>query len=553
MSGERTRKTTEAARRRPPRLDPPPARPHRQAVIADAPPYSGAPPAPFQAVPLPPLPPPRERIEATMGLFARWGIPLLLFAGSLLVLGTHYDDPPGIIFDEAHYIHWSREIARGNLLTDDARVPQSPVNYEHPPLAKHLMAASLRFLHAGQLDLTWEQYEKGCATAEPHCPDGRVWEGCSQPRPACRPEALAWRLPGLLAGASAVPAVYLLGLRLFNSLPGGLFAAALLLLDNLWYLQSRMAMLDIFAAAFAVWGFALVLGRGRLAPFVAALVFGAALASKYTAFFLLPVFLLAQYARSPARSPVARAFTAIGLGLLLPVAAFAASYLPYAVHWFAAGGLPLVVQRFLYVQVAALGWDFGGTFEHSSASPPWAWIPHLNPTFYYWPGYDQFTRDQILRPPFMYAVGNPALWWPATIALVLVPAALLAWWVRRRLRFFLRSDVLRALPRLRFHLSPAGSLAVAALLFWASFLPWFLLRRTTFNYYATFNVPYFALFAAGLLHLAWRSGPRGRVAATAYLAFVGAWFTAWWPIVSGAPVGATHFDAVWGLVPWMSR
>jgi len=536
---------------RKPALRPPPERPRRRAVVA--PPVQAAPPA-FQPVRLPPMPPPRRRVESTLSPLARFGIPILLFAAALLLLGTHLEEPSGIIFDEAHYVHWSREIARGHLLLEsEARVPQSPVNYEHPPLAKHLMAASLELNGAGQLDLSWEQYEQGCAAAKSPCPEGRDWPGCTQPRPECRHEAFAWRLPGMILGASAIPALYLLGLRLFNSVAAGLFAAVLLLLDNLWYLMGRMAMLDVFAAAFAVWAFALVLGRGPASRWASGLVFGCALASKYTGFFLLPVFVLAHYGRSRPGAVWRRVLVGLASGFAVPFAVFAASYGPYAMHWYDAGGIGLVIQRFLYVQLAALNWDFGGTFDHSSASPAWAWIPHVNPTFYYWPGFDQWNRDHVLRPPFMYAVGNVALWWPATMALLVAPVTLAVRWIRRRARSYLHTDVLRALPRIAYTLSAGRSLAVAALLFWASYVPWFLLRRTTFNYYATFNVPYFALFAAGLLHFAWRWGPRGRVVALAYVGVVGLWFTAWWPIVSGAAVSEAYFDMVWNWVPWMGR
>lgn len=502
---------------------------------------------------LPPTPAPRVRIESTLRPLIRIGLPFAIFFVAAALLGTGLDDPPAIVFDEAHYIHWSREIARGTLVTDGARIPQSPVNYEHPPFAKHLMAASHQLLGTGQLDLTWEQYEHGCAKEGANCPAGRTWEGCDHPNPACKREALGWRLPSMLVGSSAVAGVYLLALRLFNSVPAGLFASALLLLDTLWYLQTRMAMLDVFAAGFTVWAFALLLGRGILSRVLATLPMAAALASKNTALFLLPLFALVQLARTRPGSSTRRILIGVLLGLAVPLAGFVASYAPYLAIWYESGGAVKAVQRFVYVQIAGLSWDYSGTFQHDSSSPAWAWVPHLNPTFYYWPGFDRFTQDNVLRPPFIYAVGNVALWWPATGALVLGPVVLATRWIRTTARLYLRWDFLQALPRQAVHLTTSRSLAFAMLLFWASFLPFFLLRRTTFNYYATFIVPYFAVVAAGLLHLAWRAGPRGRALAVVYLALVGGWFTLWWPAVSGAPADPTHFEAMWSVLPWMKR
>lgn len=521
----------------------------RVAVVAPRPVAS---PVEFLPVVAPAAPLDVPRVEDALPGLVRWGLPVAIGLVALVVLGADVGNPPAIVFDEAHYVHWSREIATGRILTDGARVPESPVNYEHPPFAKHLMAGSYRLFHAGALDLTWSQYEKGCAKAETPCAPGRAWEGCDHPNAACRREMAAVRAPSVLAGSLGVVGVYLLGLRLFNAWPAGLFAAALLLLDNLWYLQSRMAMLDVFAPAFAVFGLALALGRGLGARIAGAAFVGLGLASKDTAVFLVPALVVVQYLRTRPGVPSVRALKASVLGAGVPVVVFVASYAPYLARW-SKEGVVAAARKLLFVQIAAATWDFGGRFKHDSASAPWSWIPHVNPTFYYWPGYDQFTHDSVLRPPFMYAVGNVALWWPAVLAAVAVPAVVLVRARWRGLRPFLGWDAMRALARGPFAGSPARRLLAACALVWATYVPWFVLRRTMFNYYATFDVPFFALVLGGVLGYAWRRAGWRRGAATATLGFVGLWFTLWWPIVSGAAVSNGWFQAVYGLVPWMSR
>lgn len=546
--------------------------------VPSAPPPTPPPSAPtFVPVHLPEEPPPRVPIEATLSLRQRIGIPAALFLLALLLYGSDLGHPPQIVFDEAHYVRASRSIAHGQLVDPSWPDPR-PVNFEHPPLAKFLIAASLNLFGRGQLDLTYDQYFLGCEKAatekgddgktDPPCPAGRTWEGCNHPNPECAPEAAAWRLPGLLLGASGIVALYLLALRLFNRLAAGVLASLLLLSDPMWYLHSRMALLDIFPAAFTLWAFAFALGEGLARRLLGGVFLGLAIASKYNAVFLLPVFILVLLIRFPAHRlparPVlhslgdffhalgrilrhSRAVRAVAVGLLLPIAVWLLSYAPYWVTWIDHGGLGYAFGQFQRIQAGALAWDYSGTFQHHWASGPLTWIPLLRPTYYYAPNYLE------ARPPFIYAVGNPILWWTATLALLIVPLYLLTRWIRRHLRAYVTRDFFAALPQYEFHLTPRRSLFLAALLFWGGFLPWFLLQRTTFNYYVTYNVPYFALFAGGLGAAWWMRGRWRRKTVFGFVVLCLLMFVTWWPIVFGAEVSNLYFDTIWSLVPWMRR
>lgn len=514
----------------------------------------------FTRVRVPPSPPEPPPGDANLPPALRRAVPFLIFFAAFLVLGTQLDAPDSVVFDEAHYVRWGREVAKGHLVENQGfgniTLQHMAINFEHPPLAKHLIAASLEATGKGQLDLTWDQYHIGCERAkkengsdkqlDPPCSSGRAWDGCDHPNPACASEAAAWRLPSAFVGSLGIAFAYLLGLRLFHSVTAGLAASGFLILDTMWYLMSRMAMLDVFAAAFAVGGLAFALHRGPAARLAGALLFGLAIASKYTAIFLVPVFLFAYFARAPAGIPALRALYAVTLGLLVPLGVWVASYAPYFAQWAQIGGTSYAIGQFFVVQVAAAHWDFGADFEHGSASPPWSWIPQLEPTFYYYPTHPDF------QPPLIYAVGNIAIWWPATLAALILPVALgvRAW--RARDRSYRLWDRFRVQLRRPLVLTPRTALAAAALILLASYLPWFLLPRTSFNYYATFNAPFFALMAAGIFAYAWQRSLALRTAAAAHFLVAGALFALWWPIVSGADVPEAWFRLVYLILPWMS-
>lgn len=490
-----------------------------------------------------------RRVYRRPRLVIRVAIPIVIFLVAVLVLGARVDHPDQIIFDEAHYVHWGREIAKGNLLDNCIAIQDAPVNCEHPPLAKHLIAWSLRAHGAGQLDLTWKQYQEGCdkaAEAGQECAEGREWRGCNRPeRPECEPEARAWRLPSVLAGAVGISGAFLAASRLFKSTTAGAYAAGLLALDNMWYLQSRMGMLDVFAASFAILGFGLSLGDRWYDKGAGAVVVGLAVASKYSALFILPALALFHFARAWHRNRSLRLFRggaeAVGYGLVIPMLVLLASYGPYLGRWIEMGGVNFAAEKFIAIQVAAVAWDFGGTFDHPFTSPPWAWILHTKPVFYYWPSHP------VDVPPYIYAVGNVALWWPALATMVAAPIVALVGWWRRRVPW---SGYLRPY---RFIGTPRQAFLLAALVGITTYVPWFLLQRTQFNYYATFNVPTFAVALAGILAWLHRRGPYARALALSWLVVVGVWGALWWPLVYGADINRAQFDALWSMVPWMSR
>ena len=92
-------------------------------------------------------------------------------------------------------------------------MPSPMLNPMHPPLAKQLIALSIR---------------------------------------SFGDNPLGWRYPGALFGALAIVAIYLCGLALFAAQGPAIAAALIAFFNQMLFVQSRIAMLDIFALAFSL-------------------------------------------------------------------------------------------------------------------------------------------------------------------------------------------------------------------------------------------------------------------------------------------------------------
>lgn len=504
-------KPRRAPAKRPPRKPPARARPRRPARRAAPPPRARrrapprpavAPPAtPSPAAPTPTLAPPIPGLPTRRTLL----IAFLLFAAGVLVYADNIERPPGITFDEAHYVKAARHYTNGTIV-DPAWGDPRPVNFEHPPFAKYLIALSMKTLGDGEA---------------------------------------GWRGASVVVGASGLAAVYLLGSRLFQSTGAGLVAALFLLWDPMYFLHARISMLDVFPAAFGLWAFALGMAASRRQRAAGALFLGLAIASKYVALFLVPVFLLLQLARSRPGRAVHRWAEAVLISLAVPLVVWLATYVPYFTYWAHHGGFSVLLQEFLLIQVAAFAWDFASNARHDYASKPWTWLPMIKPVWY------AVTTYPDGRVAYVYSVGNPALWWPAAAAAFLAPILVPIQWVRRHARHHLDRTFLSRLPHYSFQFTPASQFLLASLLFLTSYLPFFLLQRVAFLFYATLFAPYLALVGAGVAQAAWRRGRFLRALALSLIVLVGFFFVLWYPLASGAPVAKAHYEALRWVVPWM--
>lgn len=150
---------------------------------------------------------------------------LILLATAATRLAWLNSPDRALVFDETYYVNAARRILGWSVATGapyaDAPAGIDP-NGEHPPLGKVLIAASMR---------------------------------------AFGDNPIGWRFPSLVAGLVVVLAVYLLVRSTARDPWLAVYAAGVVMLDNLLLVHSRIAMLDILFVAPLMVGAVLVLRR----------------------------------------------------------------------------------------------------------------------------------------------------------------------------------------------------------------------------------------------------------------------------------------------------
>jgi dolichyl-phosphate-mannose--protein O-mannosyl transferase len=299
---------------------------------------------------------------------------------------------------------------------------------------------------------------------------------------------LGWRLPAVVAGLALLAGVYPVARRLGLSRGWALVALTLAAADLLGIAQSRIAMLDIFVAAWTLFCILCALryvqmGERTVWLLLCGLCGGAATASKWSGLLALvaalclillgsrvralapPVELdedahrpdqaTGERGRSTVRGVVGKiALVTVSL-TALPALVYLASYTPYLLD-----GHTFAQLRELHAQM--WHWNLTVRAPHSYASRAPTWIFDYRPVWY------AFTNDG--KSSGVVAMGNPFLWWSGVAALVAAP--LLAIWRRKTLP-----------------LLPAVLVAIL-------YFPWFGASRTSFLFYMTPVAPFIAILVA---------------------------------------------------------
>lgn len=500
-------------------------------------------------------------------------VPVLLVGGAAAFVYVHdIERVPEIYFDEHYYVAVARQMDNGiwedACWTHDINVNQRPLNYEHPPLAKLLMYWSVAELDTDHA--IFYGADPGPGVPHPGCraPDntetltvpcqlverGRVL-GSYDTNKACydayiarakeQGNPLAWRLPSAVLGTAAVLFAGLAAQRIFGSAFAGATAAALVLMDNMVYTSARLAILDVFAAGFtmaAVWAATFPTKRGILGT---AAFLGLGFASKYTVLFAGPAVLaLVLWTHRRHGVLTRRRFDLTFLSFAtLPPAIWIASYWPWWTRWVGQHGLSWSVQHWYAVQKEAFSWGTGGYQTHPYMSPPGEWFAMGKPTWYY-----HVWGLEGGKEGWVYAIGNPALWW---IAAAVAAVALL--YVPVRWLLGLRAGKDQPMAAASAVSPRAKAVAITALLPAFAYAGFFLVDRVTFLFYMTLITPLLCLPLAGVLDALWQKGIGARVAVVAVLGVVLAGFLAYFPVASAQPVTCEHYLWIMDLLPWMAN
>jgi dolichyl-phosphate-mannose-protein mannosyltransferase len=308
------------------------------------------------------------------------------------------DTPDFPYFDETHYVPAARQ-----LLQTHFSVPT--LNLEHPPLAKELMALS-------------------------------IWLFGDNP--------FGWRGMSALFGALAMTGIYLCGRALFNNQRAALWATAIAGLNQMLFVQARIAMLDIFALAFVLWGLAAFMRsfrsevRTRALLYAAGFCFGLATACKWSGVFawgmciaIVAVVLVLQRWRTqfedarptdwyrPDLWDDLRARDWLMCLGIVPLAVYIAAYLP--IYGFSPAALLEAQRRILHDNATLVT-----PHPYMSAWPSWPFLAR--------PVWFLFEKAGDDRYWAVLSLGNPVVFWSAIPAVMI---CLRDWVVERRRDAFL--------------------------------------------------------------------------------------------------------------------
>jgi dolichyl-phosphate-mannose--protein O-mannosyl transferase len=405
---------------------------------------------------------------------------------------------------------------------------------------------------------------------------------------------IGWRFVPALAGVLMTVLVVRCARRMTRSTLLGGIAGVLFLCDGVAFLQSRMAMQDIFVAAFVLASFSMLLvdrdqARERLrtavvegwaagSPYGPALGFrwwrlgsavaiAMACACKWNGVFFLAAFaLLTLFWDLGARraAGVRRPLKGVLVRDLAPsFFAFAIiTMLVYVACWWAWFGSETGIERHVAGGYASKGPGLTGggivpdalrslwyyhvnMFEfhehllsppqdkHPWESKPWVWPMSLRPMLYYYgsgPSVAGCGQAQCVRATML--IGTPAMWW--------LSLPMLAWagW-RTATRFDWRY-------------------ATVLWCYAAGFLPWFAnLARQMYFFYMTPESPFLVLgitLVLGEVLGSARAGPErsrtGLAAVALYVGLVAANFVWLWPILNGVPITPAHWNAELWIPSW---
>ncbi len=272
-----------------------------------------------------------------------------------------------------------------------------------------------------------------------------------------------WRVIAAVVGTASVFLIYLVAQRLFNSAFLSNTAAALMALDGLHLVMSRVALLDIFLMFFILLAFYLILTNNLWAS---GIVIGLAGAIKWSGFFLIPLLILLTIDFKNAK--IYLYIKRLAQFVLVPLVVYLVSWSGWIITstgWARNSGSNFLSSLWNY-HVEILNFHQGLTEKHSYAANPWSWLVLGRPTSFYYENPGNCAAASCSQE--ILAIGTPVLWWFGIFAIAITFGL-----------FLTKGDRVSA-----FVLAGIAG----------TYLPWFFFQnRTMFYFYAISILPFLIL------------------------------------------------------------
>jgi dolichyl-phosphate-mannose-protein mannosyltransferase len=336
-----------------------------------------------------------------------------------------------------------------------------------------------------------------------------------------------WRFAAALAGTLSILMIILIARRLFSSTLIGLLAGLLLTVDGQHFVHSRTGLLDVFVMFWALAAFGCIVmdrdvARARLAQRIAdgasltslgpglgirwwrlaaAVCLGLCAGTKWSGLFFAAAFLTMSvlWDVGARRAAGLRHWAVTGLvrdgGLaaitLLPV--MLGTYLASWTGWFRSTDgydrqwaatnpgsslVPDALRSLWHYHSQMYGFNVSLSTTHPYQANPWSWIVMGRPTAFFYEAPAKGTAGCRVQEcsQAITALGNPVIWWGATLALLVLA---FQWLLRRDWR--------------------AGAVLAGLA---GGYLPWFHYQdRTIYNFYTIAFTPWVVLALTYVLAL----------------------------------------------------
>jgi hypothetical protein len=371
-----------------------------------------------------------------------------------------------------------------------------------------------------------------------------------------------WRIAACIFGILCVPMMYLFARRLWANRLFAIAAATLVTFDGMFFVQSRIGMIDIFPIFFIMLAYFLFLvhiqsrtRRGSILSLLAlGIVLGIGVASKWivlAAFASIVFFLVLRFLKrgiashiGPIREwakgdgPVVPGgvpwLAYLGVALIaliaIPLVIYVESWYPF----FARGQFHNLADLIAY-QKESYDYHAHLVATHPYGSPWWSWPFLSRPVLYYAEytglGTDHWTGQPLVA--WMADLGNPWIWWTSLPCLVSLP-------------YFI----------VRYKSFPAALILVG---FITQYLPWSQISRVIFMYHMFGGLIFMILALAFVLaQIAERVPHAGKKILIGHLAVSVAFFCYFYPVWTALPISNSALyvapgTPIWGPKIWFER
>ncbi len=402
----------------------------------------------------------------------------LIIAFALILRLWRLNLPKGYIFDEVYYAKNANSLIRNGVELNSQGQAEFIV---HPPLGKWLIGIGIKIFGNNEF---------------------------------------GWRISAAVIGTLSVLLIYFITKELFNSIFLSNIAAALMALDGLALVMSRVAILDIFLMFFILLAFYFLV-KNYL--WLSGIAIGLAAATKWSAIFLIPFFILLtlNYLQMEPIKLLKRAAQFIFLPSLIYLISWS-GWIFTSGGWDRQSGSNIFTSLWKY-HIAILDFHRSLAETHSYAANPWSWLILGRPTSFF---YETPTGCGVSScSQEILAIGTPILWWAGIFAIALT----FGFFVANRDRI--------------------STLILAGIA--GTYLPWFLIQsRTTFYFYAISILPFLILALIYAFNWALKYGDY-RKQIIAFLVVVAINFIYFLPVLLGIEIPYSQWLSRMWLNSWI--